>query len=54
VIGNGRVAVKARIPVAAAFELDRNTIERRMPMSAAGLLIDVDPINFAAVNNLHE
>ena len=48
------VAIETRKPAAAAFELDRYDVERRMPVGASGFPVDVDPKHFTAVNNSHE
>lgn len=48
------VAIEAWIPAAAAFELDRYDVERRVPVRASGFPVDVDPKHFTAVNNSHE
>ncbi len=54
VIGNSRVTVKARVPMPTAFEPDRDDIQRRMPMPALSLRIDLDSVYFASVDNSHE
>lgn len=48
-----RVALEARIPTPATLEFDRNNIERRMPMRATGLGIDLDTVDFYTVNDKH-
>jgi hypothetical protein len=54
VAGDLSVTVETRIPTAAAFELDRDNIQRRMPMPALSLRIDLDSVYFASVDNSHE
>lgn len=54
VIGDGRVTVEAWIPTSAAFEFYRDDIQRRIPMAATRLRIDLDSVNLASVNNSHE
>lgn len=49
-----RVTIEARIPTVAAFELNRDNIQRRIPMPAARLLIYFDSVYFASVDNSHE
>jgi len=54
VICNCRVTIEARIPAAAAVELDRDDIDRRVPVTAAGLSVNFDSVNLAPVDNSHE
>jgi hypothetical protein len=42
-VGDRSVAIKARIPAFTAIELDRDDIDRRMPMTAPSRFIDLDP-----------
>jgi len=53
-VSNCRVTIEARIPAAAAFEFDRDDIDRRMPVTAAGLSVNFDSVNLAPVDNSHE
>jgi hypothetical protein len=54
VIGGLSVAIETRVPSAAALELDRDDVERRMPMSAPSLAVNIAPIYLTAVDNSHE
>lgn len=53
-IGDLRVAIETRKPTAAALELDRDNVERRMPVNAPCLAVDIAPIHVTAMNNSHE
>ena len=53
-IGDRGMAIKARIPAVAALELDRDDVERRVPVFTSRLAIYIDPVHFAPVNNSHE
>ena len=53
VIGDRSVAIETREPPPAAFEPDRDYVERRMPMRTARLAIDVNSVNLAAVDLPH-
>ena len=53
VIGDSPMAIEARIPSLAAFEFDRDDIDRRLPMLAARLGIDLNSLNLASVNHSH-
>ena len=44
------MAFEARIPAAAAFECDRDYVERGMPVCAAGFGIDIDAVDLLTVD----
>jgi hypothetical protein len=54
VAGDLSVTVEARVPTPTAFELDRDNVQRRVPMAAPRLRIDLDSVHLASVNNSHE
>lgn len=54
VIRKRSMAIEARIPAAAAFEFDGDDIQWRVPVGASCFRINVDPVNLASVDNLHE
>ena len=39
------MTVIARVPFTAAFEFDRDDVERRVPMRAAGFGVDIDAVD---------
>jgi hypothetical protein len=47
------MAFEARKPFAAAFETDRNYIQRPVPMSASGLPVNLYSVNFLVVDHSH-
>ena len=54
VIRDGGMTFKARIPTAAAFEFDRDDVQRRVPMPAARLYVYLNSVHLASVDNSHE
>jgi hypothetical protein len=48
------VTIETRIPTAAALELDRDDVERRVPMGASSRFVDLDTVDLTPVNNSHE
>jgi hypothetical protein len=51
--GNRFVTLEARIPLAAAFELDGDDIDVAVVVGASSLVIDVDSLNLVSVNGRH-
>ena len=52
-IRHGLVAFVARIPLSAAFELDRDDVDLAFPMTASGLLVYIDPVYFCVPDLPH-
>jgi hypothetical protein len=49
VLGEFLVAIEARVPTPAALELDRDDVERGVPMGAARLGVDADAMHLFPV-----